>query len=672
MKGKYLFLFFILFPLINIAQDLSSTSTITLKEVNIEAMKISANKKQLPFSVSSLNFENKQKIFQQLSLQEYLEGVPGLFSLNSNNYAQDLRISIRGFGARSAFGIRGIKIVVDGIPETTPDGQGQLDNIPLGLIKNIEVIRGPFASLYGNAAGGVIFIKTLDSLGGKKNTFKSTLGTYNLKINQFSSFLSKKNTSALIYLNTTETNGFREHSALKQNILNLKSEHKFSNISRLNFQFNYTNSPLAQDSGGLTKEEAQLDKKQARQRNIDYDTFEKIDQFKFGLSYYRKLNQKIDFNAYSFFTNRDFYGKLPFENGGIIDLDRFYSGLGARFTIKKSNQKSSHNFQFGIESLFQNDFRKRYKNLMGIEGEKVFDQKEKFYNIAFYIIDEIKIDKWIIIPSLRFDDIRISTDKIGYDKNYSTFNPGLGFSYKLKKQQYLFMNFSSSFETPTLSEMSADPNDNQGFNMDLNPSKAYNYEIGWKLYRSNFLIEANAFYIKTNNEILPYELEAFPGRLFYNNIGATQRGGIEFFTKFNWKELKVEGSYNIAKYTFDNFENEIGVSKLNNLPGIPRRQLFLNFEYFFKNNWTSRLVYEYIGGFYANNSNSVFINSFAKTRLQISKSIDLFECKFEFYGGVNNILNQNYYDNIRLNAFGSRYFEPAPPRNFFLGSSIKF
>ena len=315
-------LFIILFiPLVLAAQNKTSTTTITLEQVRVEAIKISSLKKEAPYSISVLNFKENQKLFQQLSLQEYLEGVPGLFSLNANNYAQDLRISLRGFGARSAFGIRGIKIIIDGIPETTPDGQGQIDNAPLGLIEKIEVLRGPQASFYGNAAGGVISIKTIDSLSENKNIFKSSFGNYNLQSYQFTSYLNKKNTSALIYFNNIQTDGFRKNSALKQKAFNLKVKHRFTDQSLLNFQFNYTDSPLAQDSGGLTKEETLLEWDMARQRNIDYDTYEKINQLKFGFNWEKKLRKKIKLNLFSFYSNRGFYGKLPFEFGGIIDLD---------------------------------------------------------------------------------------------------------------------------------------------------------------------------------------------------------------------------------------------------------------------------------------------------------------------------------------------------------------
>lgn len=671
MKIKLFFLFLIFVPYCLKSQKLTSTSTITLEEVQINSIKISSKKKEVPLSISKLNFKKTQKIFQQLSLQEYLEGVPGLFSLNSNNYAQDLRVSIRGFGARSAFGIRGINIVVDGIPETTPDGQGQIDNVPLGLIENIEIIRGPSASLYGNAAGGVILINTIDKTSKDTYNFKYTLGSFSLNNYQFLSSFNKKNTNAIIYLNRTEANGFRDHSSLKQNILNIKLKHTASNSSVISFQFNYTNSPLAQDSGGLTKEEVMSNRNQARQRNIDYDTYEKINQLKLGLSLDKKLNSKIDFNIYGFFVNRFFYGKLPFENGGIVDLDRFYSGFGTRFTYKSSNPYVTNKVLFGIESSFQNDYRKRYKNIKGKEGDKVFDQKEIFNNIGLYLVDEIKINRFIVLSSLRFDNLQISTNKVMFDKRYNVFNPSIGVNYDLKNNQYLFMNFSTSFETPTMSELSANPTGDEGFNINLNPSKAQNHEVGWKLYKPKFLFEVTAFYINSTNEVLPYELEEFPGRSFYKNAGSNLRRGFEVFAQLNWKVFKFTGSYSFAKYTFKYIEDN-QESKLLSLPGIPKSHLYFNIEHINENNWITRLTFENIGGLYANSTNTVYVNAFQKTRFQIGKSFSLNKLNVELLGGINNIFNYKYFDNIRLNAFGSRFYEPAPPRNIYIGISLNF
>jgi len=654
-----------------IAQKSSSTVTITLNEVSIEALKIETVKQKVPYSISVIDFQKTQRINQQLSLQEYIESVPGLFSLNANNYAQDLRISIRGFGARSAFGIRGIKIIIDGIPETTPDGQGQLDNLPIGLISTVEVLRGPSASLYGNAAGGVIYINTLDSLSEKTITLRSSFGSYNLKSYQLSSFLNNKNTSALIYVNSIETDGYRNQSGFKQKVFNIKLKHIFSSTSFINAQINYTNSPKAQDAGGLTLEEVNNNRQQARQRNIDYNTYEEVDQLKAGFNWHKKFDLKWDFNSYVFFSTRDFHGKLPFEFGGIIDLDRKYYGLGSRLTFSKSEKNFLHQFQIGIESALQTDQRNRFINLKGIQGDNVFSQEEIFNNFAFYVLDEISSNKWIFRSSLRFDNLFIGTDNISFNKKYNVINPSFGLSREVKTNQYLFINFSTSFETPTLSELSANPSGGEGLNLNLKPSNAFNYELGWKVSNSRFILEANVFYIKSSNDILPYELEDFPGRFFYNNTGATKRIGLELFTQLNLKDFQIQGSFTQAKYTFDdNKINNQGFG-FNDLPGIPRTQLFLKIEHNLKNGWMTRLTFENIGGFYVNNLNSVFVGSYQKTRFQTGKVINLRWGDIEFFGGINNFLNLKYFDNIRINAFGLRYYEPAAPRNIFTGLSFK-
>jgi len=655
-----------------IAQKSSSTTTITLNEISVEALKIETLKKKVPYSISVLDFKKIQKINQQLSLQEYIESVPGLFSLNANNYAQDLRISIRGFGARSAFGIRGIKIIVDGIPETTPDGQGQIDNIPIGLINKIEVLRGPSASFYGNAAGGVISINTIDSLSGKSNIVRSLFGSYNLTSHQLTSFLNNGNTNAIIYLNNTQTDGYREQSGLKQNIFNIKLRHNFSSKSVINAQFNYTNSPKAQDAGGLTLEEVGNNRKQARQRNIDYDTFEKIDQLKMGINWVKNFSQNLSLNSYAFFSTRDFYGKLPFESGGIVDLDRKYYGLGARLKFSKSDQNPSHQFQIGMESSFQNDGRNRFLNIKGIQGNNVFSQEEIFKNYAFYFLDQVKLNKWVIRSSVRFDHLSIGTDNDIFNKRYNVFNPSFGLSKEIKRNQFLFINFSSSFETPTLSELSANPSGNEGFNLKLEPSRAFNYELGWKVSKPKFIMEANIFYIKSSNEILPYELEDFPGRSFYKNSGATKRMGLELFTQLNWKNIEVQSTFTSAKYLFEDDKITTQDFKSNNLPGIPKSQFFINLIHTSKKNWITKLTFENTGKFYANNSNSVLIDSYQKTRFQTGKSVDVKWSEVDFFLGINNLLNQKYFDNIRLNAFGSRFYEPAPPRNVFTGFSLNF
>ena len=643
-------------------QTPSSTATITLQEVALQAPKTETFRNKLPFSLSAQDVSSFQPIYQQLSLQEYLGSVPGLFSQNANNYAQDLRISLRGFGARAAFGIRGIKIIVDGIPETTPDGQGQLDNLPLSLLKSFEVLRGPTASLYGNAAGGVIYLNTLDQLENQSIQLRTSLGAFGFQSYQLNTSLKGKKTTAMIHANRTQTNGFREFSGFEQNLFNAKIKHNYSPSSTIQLQLNYTNSPRAEDAGGINLADTETDWSQARQRNINYDTYESVDQFKGGINWKKKWGSHWSLDTYGFYNYRDFYGKLPFENGGIIDLTRNYFGLGSRLNY----QEEKHRWQIGFETAQQADQRNRYLNLEGVQGAISFSQLERFGSFGIYLLDEIQWGKVLLRTSLRYDDLRLGADSVEISQAYQVLNPSIGISYEVKPRRQFFASFSTSFETPALSELSANPNGKEGLNLELKPSHALNYEFGWKGLWEKLRFEANVFYIESTNEILPYELEAFPGRSFYRNTGATQRIGLELFGIYQFQSWEVQLSLTQAQYQFSENETLDG----NSLPGIPNSQLFLQLGYTTPSKWSFQLTGEHVGTFYADNVNAIQIEAFQKVRLQGGKTISLASLQLSLFGGVNNLFNVRYFDNIRLNAFGKRYYEPAPGRNAFVGLQL--
>ena len=646
------------------AQNQSALATITLSEVALQAPKTETPRNQLPFSLSVQSVDEFQKIYQQLSLQEYLVAVPGLFTQNANNYAQDLRISLRGFGARAAFGIRGIKLIVDGIPETTPDGQGQLDNLPLGLLSSVEVLRGPSASLYGNASGGVLYLNTLDQLENETIQLQSRLGAYGFQSYQLNTSLKGEKTVALLHINRTKTDGFRQNSGFEQTLFNTKIKHRLSSKSTLQLQLNYTDSPRAEDAGGITLEDTEADWSQARQRNVAYDTYESVNQFKSGLRWQQDWGDQWNLDTYGFYTFRDFYGKLPFENGGIIDLTRNYYGFGSRLNYIQDK----HRWQIGIETAQQADQRDRYLNLNGAQGSLSFSQLESFGSFGIYILDEVRWEKVLLRTSLRYDDLRLGADSVSEDQTYQVLNPSVGLSYEVAPQQRLFANFSSSFETPALSELSANPSGAEGLNLELEPARALNYELGWKGLWAKTRMEANVFFIESTNEILPYELEAFPGRSFYRNAGATQRWGVEVFGSYQWEQWELQASMTQAQYRF----TENNTSEGNTLPGIPNSQFFLQLGYTSLQNWQFQLTGEHIGSLYADTANAVKIEAFQKVRLQGGKTIALGNLELNLFAGINNLFDVRYFDNIRLNAFGGRYYEPAPGRNAFFGLSAAF
>jgi iron complex outermembrane receptor protein len=508
-------------------------------------------------------------------------------------------------------------------------------------------------------------------LEGESVRFRSTLGAFGLQSYKLSASLNSSKTTSLFYFNRTQTNGYRTFSGLEQNVFNAKIKHKLSSKSLLQAQLNYTQSPRAEDAGGLTMDEVMADRNQARQRNVAFDTFEKVNQFKVGLSWLQNWRTQWKLDTYAFYSLRDFYGKLPFENGGIVDLYRNYYGLGSRLTYTEENEDLLHRWQIGTETALQRDQRDRFLNQNGTQGANVFSQEERFGSFGLYILDEVQSKKWLLRTSLRFDRQNVGADTVIENQIYTVLNPSVGLSYSLAPQQRIFFNFSTSYETPALSELSANPSGEEGLNLSLDPSRAINYEAGWKTLGEHTRLEASFFYIKSSNEILPYELEAFPGRSFYRNTGATERYGLELFGETRWDQWKLQASLTQAAYLFAGADTTSEMEG-KRLPGIPNSQAFIQVEYTTSSQWRFQLTGEHIGKFYANDSNTAAVDAYQRVRLQARKGISFAWGEVAVFGGVHNLFNTFYFDNIRLNAFGGRHYEPAPGRNFFGGLSFGF
>jgi len=326
-----------------------------LNNLFIQSSRINSTLQKLPVSVSVYQATPDDATRQQLSLQEFTQQSPGLFAQNTNNFAQDLRISIRGFGARAAFGIRGIKLIVDGIPETTPDGQGQLDNLTLGIIDRIEIVKGPSSSLYGNASGGVIDIQTIDKVERPFSNWKGSVGSYGFQNFQATGGINSENATYIFHGNYVASDGYRDQSGFKQVNTNFKAKFDISDRLTIKALLNYSDSPEADDPGSLTLEAVQENRRQARDRNILFETGETIRQFKVGVSTTWIKNKFTTIDGYLFYNNRQFDGKLPFEFGGIIDLGRDYLGQGASITYSKGRNTVKAGYDFG----YQNDNRQR-------------------------------------------------------------------------------------------------------------------------------------------------------------------------------------------------------------------------------------------------------------------------------------------------------------------------
>ena len=659
----YISRIFIILPFFVYSNLQDSIQKIDLDDVIVKSARIEVRKKQAPISVSVKDLLRNKNYSSKSSFSDFINTIPGIYTSSSNNFSQDLRISIRGFGARSAFGIRGVKIIVDGIPETTPDGQSQLDNLPLSLISNIEVIRGPSSILYGNSSGGVININTLSNNSLPYFKTSAVFGAYQYQSIQRTRVFDWNNSSLVVHYDKRKSNGYRDFSGYKSNILNLKYLRDVNEKNKIVWQLNYTDSPYAKDAGGLKLSEVEDNRRQSRKNNFDYDTYEKVKHLKTGFSWKHFNDDNSSIESYFFYQKRDFNSKLPFNYGGIILLERDYYGLGTKYSKQFFSDNKFRTITLGIDHSNQQDDRKRFKNNLGEKGENTFDQIEKFKSTGVYFINQTNYLSGILFRyGVRYDENKIGTDSESFI-SLNKFNPSLGVSYSINDSNNIYFSAGTSFETPTLNELSNNPNGN-GLNKSLDPSSSINYEIGWRNTASNLTFDAIVYLINTDNEILPYELEQFPGKNFYRNVGSTRRYGIELTSQLLFSKGKLNLSYTNAKNTFNDFvldgKNLNGLS----LPGIPNQILDIELIFNLSNKSDLLINNRLIGELYADNLNETEVSSYNLFNITYSKKI--FN-NSEIYLGVNNLFDVNYFDNIRINAFGKRYYEPAPKRNFHFG-----
>lgn len=677
MKNKLLIYSILL--VISVHASYAQTDTISsqkLDTVFIKSSRISSTLQKLPIAVSVYQATADDVTKQQLSLQEYVQQSSGVFTQNATNFAQDLRVSIRGFGARSAFGIRGIKLIVDGIPETTPDGQGQLDNLTLGIIDRIEILKGPSSSLYGNASGGVISIQTIDEVETPFSTWKGSVGSYGFQNFQATGGIGTKNADYIFHGSYVSSDGYRDQSGFKQTNTNFKANFRLGDNVVLKALLNYSDSPEAQDPGSLTLESVQENRRQARDRNVLFETGEEIRQFKIGTSIVWNRSKHTTVEGYLFYNNRQFDGKLPFEFGGVIDLGRNYLGQGASISYVKGNNKIKAGYDFG----YQNDDRQRFQNLEGTQGDQTLDQKEKFTSLGVYVTDHLEVGNWNFTGGLRFDynkleaeDAFLSNGDDSGDITLNAINPSVGVNYAFAKTHSVYSSFSTSFETPALSELSANPDGGQGFNENLDAQRATNYEIGLKgTFANKLRYQLAIFRIDTQDDLVPFELEAFPDRTFFRNAGETERNGVEVEGVYAFaKAWRVTASYTFSDFKYRNFTTPNGSFDGNALPGIPKHVANFGLQYRSDKGIYVGVQTAIVGLQYANDSNEAEVEGYENISIRGGYDFNYKNVVIQPYIGINNLLDQEYTDNVRINAFGGRFFEPAPGFNAYGGITVK-
>ncbi len=679
-------------PTLFFAQSEKDTTQVKVIEqaVEITATRLNLTDIKAPLAVTVLDKKRLQTGTQQLSPYEVLSSVPGVFAMNPDNFSQDLRISIRGFGARSAFGIRGIRLFTDGLPEGTPDGQADVDNLDMGIVRQMEILRGAASGLYGNAAGGVIYMQTEMPTSAKPQLeMQLSRGQYGFQRYQLK---MGQNVGKFFYFANTSLNksqGYRQNAQMQNSIFNLKTGYRFNENTKLTLLANYGNSPTANDPGGLTAKEAADTATKANPNNILFQVGESVKQGRVGMTFETKLAKNHSLSARSFYTSRTFVNRLGVLANGYGELDRSYYGGGFAYQFDAKWGRLVYRLKTGLDIEKQNDNRRRFSYLKITEGltvrydknKLVLDQLETFQSTGIYLLQDVQpTEKLLISLGIRYDKLQLqAVDKYLTDGNqsgklnFNKFNPTVGINYSITEKAAIYANYAQTFESPTLNELSNNPTLTGGFNPDLKPQQAKTYEIGSKGYIFKKLKYDVAVYkIETENDVVPYQITGQTGKTFFRNAGKTDRKGIElgltyvFHPNFTAHFVQTFSHFKYKTYTVNttNFEGKI-------LPGIPKNQGQLELRYLNPKGFFGIFQLRNVQKVYANDGNTTFSDSYKTVNLRVGNTITKAVWQFEPFAGVNNVFNARYIANVQINATADRFFEPAMGTYVFGGIKVR-
>ena len=661
-----------------LAQGAQDRPVEVLKPIEVTATRSAKPVQSIPNAVSRTEREEIQESQSTLTLDESLSILPGLFFQNPYNFAQDLRISIRGFGTRSPFGVRGIKVLVDDIPQTLPDGISQLDTVDPGIIDHIEVLRGPSASLYGNASGGVISIFTEETKAPFEIESKVVTGSYGLLKTQIKLGGRASGFGYRVFGSRLELNGYREHNVTENLLFQTKLNWQTASGSDTQLTVQKFHSPRAEDPGGLTLNQVATNPRQAHFQNVLFDAGEEVDQELVGWRWRKPVGPRQDLTLTAHLIHRDFSNRLPFVSGGQVEFERWAPGVALKYVNSHSVFAKSNRWIAGLEFLYQNDDRQRFDNNSGIRGTETLDQREIVDSLGIYIREELVLsDYWELVAGARYDRIHYRVNDAfftdGDQSGSRSLNQGsgtVGALYHLAPQHQIYLNGSTVFETPTTTELINNPSGTGGFNPNLEPQTSYSVELGFK-GNPGIEYELALFYIRTQDEITPFELAAFPGRTFFRNSGTSERKGVEGWIQWRpHKNVQGKVSYTYSDFEFKKFIVSGTEFAGNEIPGVPVHRAAGQVEYRHPQGWFGNMQAEYVSRFYVNNENTVENSAYTNVRLKLGINKQWGSFLTSLFMGVNNLLDESYNANTRINAAGGRFFEPAPPINLFAGITL--
>lgn len=632
-----------------------------------------------PHAVSVVSRDEFLKAREGLDISESLDLVPGTLAQSSRNFAQDTRVSIRGYGSRSTFGIRGIRVLVDGVPNTLPDGQSEVDSIDLGLMERVEVVRGPVSSLYGGGSGGILSFFTPKPTIEPTFSFRTTHGTNHLSRYQALATGTAAETGYVFGLVRSRFGGYRDHSRGKQTVSLGKLEHRFGTETDVQLTWNGLWSPDGQDPGGLNRDESRDHRTRAAPRNILFDAGEKLDQQKFALNMTHALGASRQVKLMGYHLNRDFSNQLPFEDGGQVKFDR-NAGGGA---LVYSDVFQRVRWFTGLDVDYQRDPRRRYENLDGQRGALTLKQTETVWAAGPFAEARYDFDWGLgVVAGARYDWVDFdANDRFKSDGNQSDdirfrhFSPRVGVSYAPRPETFLFANYSTGFEVPTTIELRP-PGAIGGFDSDREPQKSVGVEVGAKgVLFDRFFYDLALFQIHIRDTIIPFEDEF--GESFFRNAAKSRRRGVEAALSGELAPgLSFRGGYTYTDYEYRDYDTDLGGVPVsyddNDEPNNARHVFGGELRIDNPSGLFCILSLRYTSKLYTDDANSAQTGAATQTDARFGYNWDREGTLIRPFIGVRNLTGREYSGTIRPNAGFGRYYEPAPKAEVYGGINVEF
>ena len=657
----------------------------------------------IPASVDAIAIDPANALTPGINPSEYIDGIPGVIARDRQNYAQDEQLSIRGFGARSSFGVRGVRLYVDGIPATMPDGQGQVSNFPLDAAERIEVLRGPFSALYGNSSGGVIQIFT--AAGSETPQLRGTLaggsyGTYRIGAN------ARGTAGALGYnvdFSHFYTDSYRGHGRAERENGNARLDVALGEGHKLTLLANTVSLPSADDPLGLTRAQFAADPRQPQPVAVQFDTRKSAHQAQLGAIYEQALGADQSLRVLAYGGQRDVeqfqaiptaVQARPTSPGGVIALDGNYGGADARWNWHGMLAQRPLEITAGTSYDRQNVHRFGYNNFsggeLGVRGDLRRDERDEVYNIDEYVQANWDVaERWLINAGARHSDVRFSVDDryittTSPDDSsraaYGATTPVAGVLLRATPAWHLYAAYGNAFETPTFNELGYRADGSAGINTALVPARSRNGELGskWRIGGGEFdvaLFEAN-----TRHELAVFNSTG--GRTTFQNIARARRSGAEAKLTLPLSESwRLEAAYTHLDATFRSpfltcpaastcTTPNTRVSAGARIPGVPRNFASAALRWQPTAHWQAALEANAASSTPVNDLNTDAAPGYATLDAVAGYAFTRGNAHISTFLRLNNLADRRYAGSVIVNESNGRYFEPAPGRNVFGGVTI--